>query len=90
MSTRRKSKDPRRVQLRRFRCPECGTEQDMPKWKRQTTTTGHIKTAWCYVCQAIRDFIQVSDAPVWDELYEREEREDDEEGKTPPDDRNGN
>lgn len=55
-----KSKDPRRMQQRRFRCPACGARMDMPKWRRHTAA-GHVKTAWCYVCRARRDLIQTEE-----------------------------
>ena len=83
MTIRRRNKDPRRVQLRRFRCPACGQEQDMPKWKEHVTTAGHIKTTWCYGCQAVRDFVQVSETRAWDEPKDEEGRHD-KESETPP------
>lgn len=50
---------PRAVvpQMRVFRCPKCGTLQDAPKTKGRTHP-GHIKTFWCYVCQADTDHVQ--------------------------------
>ena len=55
-----KNKDPRKIHQRRFRCPECGARMDMPKWRR-VTAPGHVKTAWCYVCKAERDLIQMDE-----------------------------
>lgn len=54
----RRSKNLRSLQLRVFRCPECGTRLVAPK-RIYRTSIGHIKTMWCYVCKAMRDFIQV-------------------------------
>lgn len=42
--------------LRTFRCPECGAELTAPKNK--PTPVGHIKTMYCPVCRAERDFEQ--------------------------------
>ena len=52
-------RNPRAVQLRLFQCPECGTRQTMPKYKRCKTVCGHVKTAWCFKCMARRQFIQI-------------------------------
>jgi len=44
--------------VRRFRCPECGTELTATKmWFR--TGDGHVKTMYCYVCKEERDCIQI-------------------------------
>ena len=44
-------------QMRVFRCPACGTLHVYPKYKGRTHP-GHIKTCWCYVCQADTDQVQ--------------------------------
>ena len=54
-----------RLQQRRFVCPVCGVQQDMPKWKHKRTGHGHIKTAWCYQCKDMRDLIQVDELSEW-------------------------
>lgn len=47
----------RTVWLRYFRCPVCDAE--MTASKHTPTENGHIKTMWCGVCRAERDFIQI-------------------------------
>lgn len=54
-----------RLQQRRFVCPVCGAQQDMPKWKQTRTCGGHVKTAWCFRCQAMRDLVQVDEQKEW-------------------------
>lgn len=44
-------------QLRVFECPVCGTRNTAPKTKGRTHP-GHVKTFWCYVCQADTDQVQ--------------------------------
>lgn len=44
---------------RTFKCLSCGCIRQAPK-KRQTQI-GHIKTMYCPVCKAVRDFEQVND-----------------------------
>ena len=73
---RNRNKDPRRIKPRRFRCPVCGVTVDMPKFRKRTEP-GHIKTAWCYVCREIRDFVQVNEniSPEEGEGHEAEQNE---------------
>lgn len=46
------------VNLRRFRCPICGQEMVAPRLHHGPTHAGHIKTMYCPMCKADRDFIQ--------------------------------
>ena len=55
---RHRSKDPRRIQKRLFRCPVCG--EVAPATKHTTRTIpGHIKTMYCCRCRDVRDFEQI-------------------------------
>ena len=56
--SRHRSKDPRRVQKRLFRCPVCGELAPATK-QRQWTRPGHIKTMYCCQCMEVRDFEQI-------------------------------
>ena len=47
----------RKVYLREFKCPDCGTF--MRAAKHRLTEKGHIKTMWCPMCKEERDFVQV-------------------------------
>ena len=40
-----------------IKCPVCSAEMTAPKMTR--TGSKHVKTMYCYVCKAERDFIQV-------------------------------
>lgn len=42
--------------LRTFHCPDCG--QVLTASKNKPTPVGHIKTMYCPVCRAERDFEQ--------------------------------
>ena len=46
-----------RPQMRTFRCPVCGMTTTATKCKGRTRI-GHIKTMWCWVCQADSDMVQ--------------------------------
>lgn len=46
----KKTKNPRSIQLRRFRCKECGTVVPATKTLHKTSI-GHIKHMYCYVCK---------------------------------------
>lgn len=48
----------RKCLLRWFRCPVCGSVLTAPR-RRGSTHAGHIKTMWCFVCAARRDFVQI-------------------------------
>lgn len=43
--------------IRHFKCPICSTEITAPKLSK--TGYGHVKTMYCYVCRADRDFVQI-------------------------------
>lgn len=60
MRKRYRTKDPRVTQHRWFRCTVCGTEMDMPK-RFGRTYEGHVKTAYCYRCKDIVDWVQTED-----------------------------
>ena len=47
-------KQPNKVVIREFECPECGERILAPKHKRSEKE--HIKTMWCWKCKAERDF----------------------------------
>lgn len=55
---RRRSKNPRTLQLRVFRCPVCRETIVAPK-RLYMTGVGHVKTMWCWRCKDVRDFKQV-------------------------------
>lgn len=54
----RRKKVRARVPVRIFRCSACGALNPAPK-KHGRTVAGHIKTFWCYRCQAVTDQEQV-------------------------------
>ena len=66
-----RSKDPRAIQVRRFRCPVCGYERVATK-RRGKTGTGHVKTMWCLSCKADRDFVQLGEEERTDEDHREE------------------
>ena len=49
----------RKLQMRLFRCEECGTVAPATKRRNKRTAIGHIKTMWCYVCREVRDHVQI-------------------------------
>ena len=54
----------RSLQIREFACPICGSTSTAPKQHRKTGT-GHVKTMWCWGCQAVRDMVQVKDLGLY-------------------------
>lgn len=53
-----KNDNPRLVQRRLFECSECGTRNIYTKRKNKTSK-GHVKTAYCYKCRKVTDQIQI-------------------------------
>jgi len=51
-------KDPRSVQIRLFRCGECGAITPACKISGKTER-GHPKHFWCFACQEERKQIQI-------------------------------
>ena len=52
------AKDPRSVQVRLFRCRECGAKTPACKLHGKTQR-GHAKHFWCYVCRDVRKHVQI-------------------------------
>lgn len=48
------------VQMRRFRCEECGVVVTAPKKVSRKTSAGHVKHMYCYKCQKTTRHIQIS------------------------------
>ena len=55
---RRTRKDPRRIQLRDFRCMQCGGIAPAAKINGNTLA-GHIKHMWCHWCAETTLHIQI-------------------------------
>ncbi|MBR3243040.1 MAG: hypothetical protein IKF90_10120 [Parasporobacterium sp.] len=47
------------VEIRVFRCPECGHKAYAPKRRKYRTNVGHIKDMWCPYCGKEQKFEQV-------------------------------
>ena len=50
----------RMMQYRHFKCPCCGVVMTAPKRASRKTKDEHIKDIWCYKCQKIQKFIQLT------------------------------
>jgi hypothetical protein len=52
----------RNIQLRTFRCPECGAISTAPKMQSKMTGIDHRKDMWCWGCQQFVVMIQTDSA----------------------------
>lgn len=53
----KRSKNPRSIQVRSFRCSECGAVAPATK-TRHKTSKGHIKHMYCHVCKKETEHVQ--------------------------------
>ena len=56
---RRRQKLRRRVQVRVFRCQECGGVNYATKARGLPTEAGHRKDMWCWRCRAVTAHLQI-------------------------------